>query len=267
MIEFIKENINWLKDLFTLVFVGTGTIVAILTYKRARATVLQPIRTEVIKKQSEILSRLLQTLKDNDHSFENGLDYVNMVPMNIILTLREFGFLFSYQKELMEKIEKEMDGFIPCGNTNILKNVEVIGTFKIEEVDEKDIKSKYGAEKYNNLKKGEIDIEQIYMTRNHREFVMLLVEFANDPFMPTSIQNTLKELLNDIRNNLEIILKSELEIFMVDFSKSYFEKNVAPKFNPIGVYNTFNHSRVHHSQVYQKLKTEIRKYLRIDEGW
>ncbi|MCW3789833.1 hypothetical protein [Plebeiibacterium sediminum] len=68
MIDYIKENINWLKDLFTLIFAGTGTVVAILTYRRARATILQPIRTEVIKKQSEILTKLLQVIRENNLS-------------------------------------------------------------------------------------------------------------------------------------------------------------------------------------------------------
>ena len=61
MMDYIKDNINWLKDLFTLIFAGTMTVVAILTYRRARATILQPIRTEVIKKQSEILSSLINS--------------------------------------------------------------------------------------------------------------------------------------------------------------------------------------------------------------
>lgn len=267
MIEYLKDNISWIKDLFTIVFVGTGTVVAILTYRRARATVLQPIRTEVIKKQSEILSKLLQALKDNDHSFENGLDYVNMTGMNVMLTLRDYGFVFAQHKELMEKIAQEFDGFIPCGNSPILKDAKIIGTFKSTEKSIEGSQNKYGEEKYENLKKGEIEVEKIYMTKNHREFVMLIAEFADDPFMPTSIQTILNELLNDIRSNLAIILKSELEIFMLEFSKSYFEKKVVPIFNPLGVFNSFNHTRVHHSMIYQRLKMEIRKYLKIDEGW
>ncbi len=85
--------------------------------------------------------------------------------------------------------------------------------------------------------------------------------------MPSSIQKTLNELFNDINNNLRTILKGELECFMIDFSKEYFNKGNAPKFDPIGVYNNFNHSRVHHRETLNKLNEDIRKYLRIDEKW
>lgn len=265
MIDYIKENISWLKDLFTLVFVGTGTIVAILTYRRARATILQPIRTEVIKKQSEILSKLLQTLNDNNQSFEVGLDYINLVQINVMMTMRDYGFVFKEHKELFEKIKDSVVGWTPCGRTNILKDVEIIGAFT--EPPEKKKESEYGVEKFNNLKKGEIEIDKIYLTKRHSEFVKLISDFKGDPFMPFSIQQTMAELFNDINNNLAIVLKGELEVFMIDFSKVYFEKGSAPHFDPVGVYNSYNHSRVHHRPTLEKLKKEIRKYLRIDEGW
>ncbi len=158
-----------------------------------------------------------------------------------------------------------MDGWIHCGKSNILKDVEIIGTFAEEKVAKKH--NEYGLEKFANLKKQEIDIDKIYITKPHSEFVKLISEFREDPFMPIPIQQTLSELTNDINSNLSIILKSELEIFMLDFSNVYFEKNVAPSFDPIGVYNGFNHSRVHHRDTLNKLRKEIRKYLRIDEGW
>jgi len=265
MIEFLKQNISWIKDVFTLFFVGTGTVVAILTYRRARATILQPIRTEVIKKQSELLSKLLQTLSENNQSFEVGLDYMNLVQINVMLTLRDYGFVFKEHNELFEKIKDSVVGWTPCGRTNILKDVEIIGAFA--EPTEKKKEYNHGVVKFNNLKEGEIDIDKIYLTKQHTEFVKLISDFKNDPFMPTSIQQTLNELFNDINNNLAIILKGELEIFMIDFSKVYFEKNNAPHFDPVGVYNNYNHSRVHHISTFAKLKIEIRKYLRIDEGW
>lgn len=52
LIDGIKVHIGWIKDLVTSALAIAATIIAILTYRRARATILQPIRTEVIKKQS-----------------------------------------------------------------------------------------------------------------------------------------------------------------------------------------------------------------------
>jgi len=265
MIEYLKENINWLKDLFTLIFVGTGTVVAILTYRRARATILQPIRTEVIKKQSEILSRLLQILKENNTSFEHGLDYVNLVQLNVLLLLKEYGFIFKDEEKVFGKLPANLAGWLFCGENKIRKDIEIVAPFK-EDGEVKNIVD-YGQEKYNDLKNGIIDIDKIYTTKLHSEFIKLLTEFSEDPFMPTTIQETLTELLKNISTNLTIILKRELENFLLAFSTTYFETKQAPKSDPVGVYNTFNHSRIHHKGSLNKLKIEIRKYLRIDEGW
>lgn len=265
MIDYIKENINWLKDLFTLIFVGTGTVVAILTYRRARATILQPIRTEVIKKQSAILSRLLQILKEHKQSFDVGLDYLTMVQINVLLTLKDYGFIFKEHEEIFNNLKDHITGWKTCGKSNILKDAEVIGVFKEKTTPSKT--NEIGLEKFNNLKKGEIDVDKIYLTKLHSEFAKLIMEFRDDPFMPNPIQLTLTELINDINNNLTIILKGELESFLINFGKVYFEKNKAPHFDPVGVYNNFNHSRVHHDETYKKLKHEIRKYLRIDDNW
>ncbi|MBS9774830.1 MAG: hypothetical protein KGV59_06720 [Tenacibaculum sp.] len=265
MIKYLKENISWIKDVFTLFFVAVGTVITILTYRRARATILQPIRTEVIKKQSEILTKLLQILKEHNHSFEIGLDYVNLVQVNVFMILKDYGFVFKEHESMLEKTQGDLAGWIPCEKSNILKDVEIIGTFKESKPVKKE--SNYGLEKYTRLKKQEIDLDKIYLTKTHSEFARIITDFKNDPFMPTSIQLILTELTNDINNNLSIILKSELEIFMLDFGKTYFKENKAPNFNPIGIYNSFNHSRVHHRKTFEKLNIEIRKYLRIDEKW
>jgi len=265
MIELIRENISWIRDFFTIVFTGTGTIVAILTYKRAIATILQPIRTEVIKKQSDILSKLLKLLKDYNNSFEEGLDYINIVQSNVIMTLTDYGFIFKEHKELTEKIKVNIHSWLPCGKNNILKDIEIIEVF-IEKTEDSNT-NKHSLEKYNNLKIGKIDIDKIYLTKQHIDFVKTISEYKNDPFIPSTIQNILMELFKDINTNLIIVLKKELEIFLLDFSKTYFEKAEAPLFNPIGVYNKYNHSRIHHKKILENLRSEIRKYLRIDEKW
>jgi len=58
-------------------------------------------------------------------------------------------------------------------------------------------------------------------------------------------------------------LKRELEVFMLDFSKVYFETNKAPIFDPIGIYNNYNHSRVHHRPILGLSRPEIGLHIKI----
>jgi len=100
IIIFLKSNISWIKDIFTIILVFTATVISILTYRRARATVLQPIRNEVIKKQSQILSELLSFLHENDDNIENGLDYIGLATGNAALSLKELGFIFKGNEKI-----------------------------------------------------------------------------------------------------------------------------------------------------------------------
>jgi hypothetical protein len=43
--------------------------------------------------------------------------------------LRDYGFVFKEHKEPFEKIKNSAVGWTPCGRTNILKDVEIIGSF------------------------------------------------------------------------------------------------------------------------------------------
>ncbi len=209
-------NINWIKDIVTIIFAGTATTIGILTYRRARSTILQPIRSEVIKKQSELLSKLLKLMKDNNQSFENGIDYVNVVQINVLCTLRDYGFVFKEHSKILEKMSTEIVGWSPCGKSEQLNDVEVIGTFNVPKTDDKSID--YNKEKYENLKNGQIDIDKIYYTKTLIDFKKELSEFANDPFMPVSIQKSLNQLIHAIQINLVSHLKSVLEKFMLEFS-------------------------------------------------
>lgn len=265
MTEFIKENISWIKDILTLIFAGILTIIGILTYKRARATILQPIRTEVIKKQSELLSRLLEFLRGKNQHIESEIDYINLVQLNIFMNLKEYGYIFKDQRQLFQKFENEIIGWIPCGKSPILEDVEIIGTFDVNEKEADNFN--IGKRKYEKLKNGEIEIEKIYQTKSHEIFITQLTDIAHNPFMPLSIRKTLDEFMLSIHFNLTFILKIELESFILKFSNEFLKSGVAPKFNPLGVYNEFNHKRKHHHKSLANLKEEIRKYLMIDESW
>ena len=56
----LKRNAAPLRDISTIIFTLIATTVAILTYRRARISLFQPLRTEVVKRQADILLALLE---------------------------------------------------------------------------------------------------------------------------------------------------------------------------------------------------------------
>ena len=265
MFEFLKDNIAFIKDLSTILFAGTATIVAVLTYQRAKSTILQPIRSEAIRKQSELLTNFLADLKENNNSIENWLNYVSLVELNVVHALADFGFVFSQNEIIKTKILKNTSSWIPCGSSNQLMGVEIVPTFSDELTPKEstDIRK----QRYETLKSGKVEIDKIYLTKETQSVLNTLSNFSNDPFMPKSVSEDINILLKDININLTEILKTELESFLLSFAESYFKNNEAPKFDPVGVYNSFNHSRRHHRMLVDRVRDNIRKTLLIDEPW
>jgi len=91
--------------------------------------------------------------------------------------------------------------------------------------------------------------------------------FSDSPFLPVNIKKVLKKISHEIATNLTVNLKNVLEEFVKDYCEKHFKGNDVSKFSPIGIYNEFNHNRIHHRENIIILKNEIRKYLRIDEKW
>ncbi len=269
ILSYIKDNIFWIKDIFTLILVATATIVSILAYRRARATVLQPIRNAVVKRQSEILTEILSCFSKEESSPDGGFDYIGVASISAFLTLKNYGFVFKDQRETQDKIDEIYSGWLFCGEGNIIKDVEIIGIFADTNKQEKSMKEvdEIGKERFEDAKKGVVKIDKVFFTRNHKEFVDKLAEYSKNPFLPQKIKEILNKLISDVRVNLSVHLKNTLEEFMKEFCQKYFNGESYPNISPVGVYNDFNHSRIHHNSDLNKLRIEIRNYLRIDDKW
>lgn len=260
MFNLIKCNIAWIKDLFGLVFSGLTTIVVILTYRRAKETFLQPVRTEVIKKQTELLTNLLETLYEPvKTNIDKALDYEGLVRVNLFKLITDHGFILYNQSEIDTSINKEVDpvSLVFPNEQNQLNKYEIVQTFfntdKTEKIDYKKLK-------YEKAKKGEIEIDEIFLTKKFVQYFNILNGFIENPFIPNTIKALLESLVKDINKNIKENLRKVLKDFMVEIFKS----EAKPVFNAGGVYNEFNHIRIFHKQTYELLREGVRKYLRVD---
>ncbi|AST58047.1 MAG: hypothetical protein GX895_08870 [Clostridiales bacterium] len=269
MLVWLSENITWIKDIFWVVFTSIATIVSIKTYIRAKSTILQPLRTEVIKRQTDLLVELLSFLLDRQKDFYFKIDYFGLVNTNVFLTMRDYGYLLNENK-IYDEIDKNVVGFIILKNEGQLDNVELPQSINIEREKEDNLNKEQqekGKKKLLLAREGKVDLERLYLTNQYNETIQKIQEFQCNPFMPSLIQSELSKLLNEISYNLTVILPPEIEKFIIQLSKTQCSPNAPVKVDPIAVYNYFQRKSIHHKDTIQNIIKIIREYLMVDKKW
>lgn len=195
------------------------------------------------------------------------LDYSSIAVINTNKHLIDLGFLLANQDELIRKIDDQIVGWIYVGESKQLLDVEIIDAFKDKKQLDDSRYETIGRSKYENAKKGIIEVDKIHLTKIHAEFKNKLVDFSHNPYLPLSIQEVLDKIISDIEINIQVNMKSAITEFLKELCDKYFTKNEKPNINPIGVYNNFNRRRISHKQDIRRLREAIRKYLMIDQKW
>ena len=112
--NWVINNINWVKDIFWVLFTLVASIVSIKTYMKAKSTILQPLRTEVAKRQTDLLLELLSLFMDKENDFFMKVDYISIVNANILLSMDSYGYLLEDNK-MYSKAREHIIGFIILG--------------------------------------------------------------------------------------------------------------------------------------------------------
>jgi hypothetical protein len=269
MVAWLSKNISWIKDIFWIVFTLVATIVGIKTYIRAKSTILQPLRTEVIKRQTDLLVEMLSFLLDKQNDFFVTIDYLGLVNANIFISMRDYGYLLNENK-IYDEIDKRIVGFMILKNEGQLDNVELPKSINIEREKEDSLKNEQqekGKKKLLLAREGKVELECLYLTNQYKETIQNIKDFQCNPFMPASIQIELSKLLKEISYNLTIILPPEIEKFIIQLSKTQCSSSTPAKVNPIAVYNNFQRRSIHHKDTIQNIIKTIREYLMIDKKW
>ena len=122
--NWVLANLSDIKDLFWIVFTLVTTVVAVLTYRRAKMTLLQPLRSEVIKRQTDNLVCLLDYLDPKNVRLftEQGI-YMLMTVLK--------GDLAVTQSKMLIRTFKEMKHFIQ-NNSHIFAELDNIKNHLLE---------------------------------------------------------------------------------------------------------------------------------------
>ena len=236
----------------------------ILTYRKAKLTIFQPLRTEVVKRQTELLVEILDFLSDDGTHFYFKVDYMGIISCNAYLLLKHYGFVLS-DESVGKAVEENLSGML------ILKESGVLKSFRLPNVfDDKDddFNNDLDKEDYELAKQGIVELEVLHLTKCHDECMKRIDYFINNPFTPSSIQEALKKIVQNILYNLKYPLKQELINFVIELCK----RRGATSDNPIriehnAIYNNFQRISRDNKLLIEEIRKITRKYLMIDYKW
>ncbi|MEE0875585.1 MAG: hypothetical protein UIH27_19350 [Ruminococcus sp.] len=265
VLQWIAKHLSDIKDILWIVFTFIATVVAILSYRSAKRTLLQPLRSEVIKRQTELLVNLLDYLDENS-LFIYKVDYYGIVELNLHKQLPDYGFVFKSDKN--EDIDQTEAGAIVKIDVNVNEENVLSELFSVPVLDTNSDKLT-NTEKYENARKGVVSIGAVYTTDKYVKCTEELKGFCSNPFMPSEIQKEISKLSDDIHYNVETVMFDMLKQFIVTLCKSNDKDDLD---NPIQInsssfYNAFIRSYRSHDKCIDRIRLLIREYLQIDKKW
>ena len=249
-----KDNTSFIKDIIYIVFLLTTSIVAILTYNRAKHTILQPLKTEVIKKQITIFSDLILFL-ENSRNF----NFYNIISLNVVSFINNFE---AYRESLEQTqwinnilITRKGSFGIDISNRDIL-NVDIInGELLIVPILKFEKSGRYVVSEII------LDVDDIDMQTN-------ILNLINNPLIPKKIRTSIEKAFDNYRDSLRNKLPNILEDHLNDIYKMIIngeaisQTTISNKIMIIN--NTYNRIRHKHEVSIDNIKLEMNNYLKIE---
>ena len=256
----LSLDVGLIKDILTTLAAIVIAIIAVLAYRRARDTVLQP---EIIRRQSELLSGVFRFLSNVDTGHHSDPDYEGIIALNLRDLLWSCGCITKTQEPPAKPGTEQ-----PAAALVSEAGLELIPSVQVEEEITPNGQARYTREeRQNRAKAGIIDIDPIWLTRAYVEFNDKLSDYVRDPLMPSQVSTALAKLQDEISVNLHVHMPETLRQSMEVFCKLYFAGGKKPTIEPAGVYNDFNEKRIHHEEHIENLRKAIREHLRVDTAW
>ena len=268
--NWITTNHELLKNLLWIAFTFVATLIAWLTYRRARHTLLQPLRSEVVKRQTDLLVGLLDFLYDDGVDFSSKADYAGIIACNAYCLMRDYGFVLA-DNGMLNAVNANCGGMLVLKEKGSLSFVELPNLFeeKVSEEEYKRRRIELSKGRYELGKQGIVDLEYLYTTKQFLAFEQQLLHFIENPFMPGDIQCLLRQLSDDIQYNVSVATKAVLEDFLIQLCT---KQEKASKEKPLSIqhqaiYNDYIRKSKQHSDQINKIKRKTREYLMVDQKW
>lgn len=255
-INWLRENMGIIKNFLWIIFTLIATIVAVLTYRRARLTFLQPLRSEVVKRQIDEMIKLLDFL--NNKNLIEKLDYYNILLGNFEVKMFELGFTDETVEKRLKSYKEMFSGMYITKDTFDENRYYPITPF----FDPSKIENKKEKTDFELLKEGIVKLHGINLTKKYIDCMNEFKKYIDSPIIPTRIKEKLELILHDIHENIS----EKIPMVIKSVILAAYEKQIN-NINTMGMVSLFTDVMKKHDEQIKELQKEIRDYLKIDLEW
>lgn len=255
--EYITANP---KDFINMCFwIFTG-LLAFLTYKNAKKTLFNPIRSEMVKYQMKTITEFLDNHTSKGFDFDNSIDYSNLLKLNY-----EADYLLDiltnevkFQKHQFDEIDNDrlkfcrqnMGGLFEISKEQDKLHLDIVyGNFDITK---QYVQTKYIKDK--EKKNQDLFLQRFYLSTKFYTFYTDLKNLQTNPFVPKKIKTQVESLHFEIGKNV---------LALYEMLSMHISKQTEVRYSD--VYSQFLTVKIDHHKRLEKLRNAISTYFKVNE--
>lgn len=263
-----RLEVSATKDWVQTVFLMVGSILATLTYVNARSGVLQPLRTEVFKKQIEAISIVQQHFgSKSELELRDDIFFMTFVEINASKLLEDFSKVVLKHKYIPKNRNKNVEGQIGYGwrplNPGVRQYLNDASWFtpSKSEAERREFWNSYC-------------LPGLAVPKEMNESREVIRRLSQNPFLPSRIAKSIEEYLRTITQIESLLIEVLIEL-VVELPARYTDAEqlqviIDGTLPEYWIYNKFNSRLVKSSDLSLKnaadrIIDEVRKHLGIDQ--
>lgn len=250
------------KNIFQIIFFITVSVIAVLTYSKAKKTLLQPIKTEIFKLQLELLTELLGLFSGkHEGDLRRDFGFKTIYDANVCRMLDQYLSLF-YAIEADEECRPYSTKVCPVAM--VLKSgvdeFRLCDDHMIQEQKEKppEPDSSTKAILWSKYKYGVMSLPAEYM-ETQAEFKKI----TDSPLLPKKCLELVKDYLQTVNKNIEI-LGDVLTECAQEMPEKYPNLDTLKKSNNDWIYARYNHRFICLEEKAMNITRFLRNYFSSD---
>ena len=247
------------KDFINICFwVFTG-ILAFVTYKNAKKTLFNPIRTEMVKYQMKVITDFIDKHTSKGYDFDRTIDYSSLLKLNY-----ETDYLFNILTNESKFSSHSFDDLDSRRLSFCKENLG--GLFEIRQNADKlvldivdgdfDTAKQYIQTKYIKDKENEfihLYLQRFYLTKRFYDFYNDLINLQTNPFIPERIKIKISIILTNVYINIGELYKL-LSLHISEQSLTNYQD----------IYSQFAQRKIDHHKDLENLRNAITKFFKVN---